>query len=263
MEHKNILKLLNERSDCKFATRKWNIANDHSNANYDVGNEIICKKEVLKSNLRHYNDVYILVRSDIITTAHHIATWETFKNCAQFTKRIKNVDGTAIDNSEDLDLVMPMYNLRECSSNCSDKTGSLWFYSKDEANNFDADTVNNNAFKFFEYRAELWENTIADRNNPILKNATITVPLKYPSKFRQSFEMPLINCKVKLKLRWTKHCVLASTAVKIDNADSNDIIFTIKHAKLYVHVVTLSAKDNQKWSKLLSKGFERSVYWNE
>ena len=68
---------------------------------------------------------------------------------------------------------------------------------------------------------------------------------------------------MKLKLRWTKHCVLALTAVEIDNADSNDIIFTIKHAKLYVHVVTLSAKDNQKWSKLLSKGFERSVYWNE
>ena len=28
-------------------------------------------------------------------------------------------------------------------------------------------------------------------------------------------------------------------------------------------VATLSPKDNQKLSKLLSKGFERSVYWNE
>ena len=27
--------------------------------------------------------------------------------------------------------------------------------------------------------------------------------------------------------------------------------------------VTLSAKDNQKLSKRLSKGFERSVFWNE
>ena len=41
------------------------------------------------------------------------------------------------------------------------------------------------------------------------------------------------------------------------------IIFTIKYTKLYVPVVTLSAKDNQKLSKLFSKGFERSVYWNE
>ena len=49
----------------------------------------------------------------------------------------------------------------------------------------------------------------------------------------------------------------------VNNIDSNNIIFTIKDTKLYVPVVTSSAKDNQKLSKLLSKGFERSVYWNE
>ena len=50
-----------------------------------------------------------------------------------------------------------------------------------------------------------------------------------------------------------------------DNTDANpdNIFFTIKDTKLYVPVVTLSAKDKQKLSKLLSKGFERSVYWNE
>ena len=31
----------------------------------------------------------------------------------------------------------------------------------------------------------------------------------------------------------------------------------------YMSVVTLSARDNQKLSNFLSKGFERSVYWNE
>ena len=54
-----------------------------------------------------------------------------------------------------------------------------------------------------------------------------------------------------------KHYVLASAGI-----DCN-IIFTKKETKLYVPVVTLSAKDNQKLSKLLSKGFERSMYWNE
>ena len=43
----------------------------------------------------------------------------------------------------------------------------------------------------------------------------------------------------------------------------DNIIFPIKDTKLYVPVVTLSAKDKQKLSKLLSKGFERRVYWNE
>ena len=41
------------------------------------------------------------------------------------------------------------------------------------------------------------------------------------------------------------------------------LFFLLKDTKLYVPVVTLSAKDNQKLSKLLSKGSERSVYWNE
>ena len=46
------------------------------------------------------------------------------------------------------------------------------------------------------------------------------------------------------------------------NNDDNTIIFTIKDKELYVPVVTLSARDNQNLSKILSKGFERSVYWN-
>ena len=58
--------------------------------------------------------------------------------------------------------------------------------------------------------------------------------------------MPLINCKLELKLRRTKHCVLFTRGT--DNAngnnDDNNIIFTIKHTKLYVPVVTLSTKDN-------------------
>ena len=41
MEHQKILHLLNERNNSKFVTRKWNIVNDQSNANYHVGNEII------------------------------------------------------------------------------------------------------------------------------------------------------------------------------------------------------------------------------
>ena len=65
MEHQKILNLLNEASDSKFVTRKWNIVNDQSNANYDVGNEIIYNTEVLKSNLCDYSDAYILVIDNI------------------------------------------------------------------------------------------------------------------------------------------------------------------------------------------------------
>ena len=76
-----------------------------------------------------------------------------------------------------------MYNLIEYSSNYSETTESLWFYSKDEATNFNADIANNNNFKSFEYKAKSLGNTEADENNGILKNAKIAVPLKYLNNF--------------------------------------------------------------------------------
>ena len=48
------------------------------------------------------------------------------------------------DGAENLDLVMPMYNLVEYSSNYSETTGCLWFYSKDKATDFSADIADNN-----------------------------------------------------------------------------------------------------------------------
>ena len=47
--------------------------------------------------------------------------------------------------------------------------------------------------------------------------------LKYLSNFRRSLEMPLINCQVELKLKWTKYCVLSAGGYENDNDDDNDI----------------------------------------
>ena len=66
--------------------------------------------------------------------------------------------------------------------------------------------------------------------------------------------MPFINCKAELKLKWAKYCVLSADSADNTDANSNNIIFTMKDTKSYVPVVTLSEKDNnQKLSKLLSK----------
>ena len=56
---------------------------------------------------------------------------------------------------EDIDFVMLMPSLLEHRSNVSDKTGRLWFYSKDEANSFRVDIVNTNNFKCFKCKAKL------------------------------------------------------------------------------------------------------------
>ena len=52
-------------------------------------------------------------------------------------------------------------------------------------------------------------------------------------------------------------CVLAAACVENDDANSDHIFLTVKDTKLYLPIVTLSAKINLKLSKLLSKGFER------
>ena len=70
-----------------------------------------------------------------ITIIGHRVTQVAFKNYAPFTECITKIDGTTIDEAEDLNLVTPTYNLLEYSSNYSDMTDRLWCYSKDEATN--------------------------------------------------------------------------------------------------------------------------------
>ena len=56
----------------------------------------------------------------------------TFKNNAPFISCISKINGVKIDNAEDLDVVMSMYNLLEYSKNYKKTTGSLWNYYRDE-----------------------------------------------------------------------------------------------------------------------------------
>ena len=143
---------------------------------------------------------------------------------------------------------MPMYNLIiEYSSDYSETTGSLLFYSKDEATDFNNNIASTDNFKSFKYKAKLLWNTEAQADNAvngILKNATIAVLLKYLNNFWRLLEMPLINCKVELKLRLSKRCVLsvAGTDNANGNNDNNNIIFTIKDK--IVPIVALWARDN-------------------
>ena len=129
----------------------------------------------------------------MITMSQQLLKIKSFKNFAPFTKCITNNDGTTIDNAEDLYLVMPIYNLIEYSSNYSETTRILWFYSKDVAINFNNDIANNDNFESFKYKAKLLENTEADNINGILKNAINAAPLKYLTNFQRSLEMPLIK----------------------------------------------------------------------
>ena len=111
--------------------------------------------------------------------------------------------------------------------------------------------TNDNNGPSFKYKASLIGNT---EDNGRKNGVKIVVPLKYLSNFWRSLEMPLINCKVELSLKWYERCLLTAATTAT---------FKITDAKLYVPIVTLSAEDNAKLSKLLSEGFKRPVYWNK
>ena len=114
-----------------------------------------------------------------------------------------------------------------------------------------ADVTNYNTAPSFKYKAGLTGNT---ENNGRKNGVKIAVPLKYLSNFWRSLEMPLINCKVELSLKWYERCLLTV---------ANIVTFKITNAKLYVPIITLKIQDNTKLSKLLTEGFKRPIYWNE
>ena len=87
-------------------------------------------------------------------------------------------------------------------------------------------------------KTKLLGNTVADGNNGILKNTTITIALKHLSNFFRSLDMLLINCKVEWKLKWINYCILSAAGADNYDTDSNDIIFAIEDTKLYVPIVT-------------------------
>ena len=109
----------------------------------------------------------------------------------------------------------------------------------------DAQHIPNNLSSF------KYKSSVITRRNGV----KIVVPIKYLSNFWKSLEMPLINCKVELSLEWYENCILSSAGTAAT--------FTITDTKLYASIVTLESEDNAKLSKLLSKGFKRSFYWNE
>ena len=166
---------------------------------------------MLKSNLCHYADAYIFVkgRIKISGAGDHAAARQldernkgvTFKNCAPFTKCITRINNTDTDNAQDIDIVMPMYNLIEQSDNSSTTSGSLWQYYKDDPN----DNLANS--KSFKYKVKIMGKTPQDGNT---KDVEILVPLKYLSNFWRTLEMSLINCEVELILTWSKNCVTSS-----------------------------------------------------
>ena len=250
MEFQKIVNLLNITSDNKdlprYVTKKWIEVYDQSQENYNPNKEIRIKTSMLRSDLCDFSDAYIVVKGNITVTkktftaddieapnntaanatatnnANNNAFGEkklVFKNNAPFINCISKINGVKIDNAEDLDVVMPMYNLLEYSKNYKKTTGSLWNYYRDEPN---SSTDNNNNItylilnsKSFDYEANFIGSVT---NNNLTKNdVNIVIPLKHLSNFWKNLNIPLISCEVELILTCFKHCVLINKSRRTAN----------------------------------------------
>ena len=130
-----------------------------------------------------------------------------------------------------------MHNLIEYSDNYSDTSGSLWGFKRDEIDN-NAEVTNDDNAPSFKYKASLIGNT---ENNGTKNGVKIAVPLKYLSNFWRSLEMPLINCKVELSLKWIENCALttAETGANVNVTGTDGATFKATGVKLDVPVVNL------------------------
>ena len=178
MEYQKMANLLDNASNetSKFRTKNWVEINDKSRGKF-TGNDIKFKTAMLRSNLCDYADAYILVKGTItITGAGNDDAAKRldernkgviFKNCAPFTKCISRINNTDIDNAQDIDIVMPMYNLIEYSDNYSKTSGSLWQYYKDDPNDNIEDS------KSFKFKVKITGKT---PNNGNTKDDEIIIP---------------------------------------------------------------------------------------
>ena len=274
----------------KFVTREYVRVNSLSNT-YNENKSIRFKTPMLRSNLCDYSDAYILVKGTITVTApgannnaNNIRDKRNrsliLKNNNPFVSCITRINGELIEDADDLDIVMSMYNLLEYSKNYRKAIRSLYNYYRDELsddaydNNFDnIKVVNSNTFT---YKNKIIGNTYnvnaGAQGYDVNKNGTqeveLAVPLKYLGNFWRVLNIPLISCEVSLELKWDKNCIITSLEQVDIGGDNRDnaptgVTLAINDCKLYVAAVTLSKDDEIKLLTDLKLGFKREIIWNK
>ena len=291
MEHDKINNLLlsedNESKQLsKSVTREYVEVNSLSNT-YNENKSIRFKLSMLRSNLCDYSDAYILVKDTITVTAPRVNNNVDnirdkrnrpliLKKNAPFVSCITRINGELIEDADDLDIVMSMYNLLEYSKNYRKTIGSLYNYYRDELsddaddNNFDnIKVVNSNTFKYKNKIIGNRYNANAGADDyDVNKNGTqeveSAIPLKYLGNFWRPLNIPLISCEVSLELKWDKNCVTTSLEQRDIEGDNRDnaptgATLAINNCKLYVPAVTLSKDNDFKLLTNLKSGFKREI----
>ena len=285
----------------KFVTSEYVRVNSLSNT-YNENKSIRFKTPMLRSNLCDYSDAYTLVKGTITVTAPEVNNNANnmrdkrnrpiiLKNNALFGSCITRINGELIEDADDLDIVMSMYNLLEYSKNYRKTIGSLYNYYRDELSD-DADddnfgnikVVNSNTFKYknkiigntYDVDARIpnpdgagqIDNPIYNVNKNGMQEVKLAIPLKYLGNFWRALNIPLIGCEVSLELKWDKNFVVTSLEQRDIGGGNRDNVPTgatlaINDCKLYVPAVTLSKDDEIKLLTNLKSRFKREIIWNK
>ena len=190
MEFNKINNLLGDSTDKvpRFVTKKW-VEIHLQSSSFKTNKEIKFKTSMLRSYLSDYSEANVWVKGNVVAdnAADNVNFNKkfAFKNDALFMSCISKINDKLVEIAEDLDVVMPMYNLLEYSKNYEKTSGSLFNYFRDEPNSINTDDANPiNVFisgsKSFDYKSDLNLNLgDADANNKNNRNdAEIAVPLK-------------------------------------------------------------------------------------
>ena len=237
---------------------------------------------MLRSDLRDYNDAYIVVTGKITLASPDNNAYDkklVFKNNGPFINCVGKINNTLIDDAYNLDVVTPLYNLLQYSKNYKKTTGILWNYYRVEPNSsFDInnrDSINYSIKDSDSFNYKISTTGQLENDDEEKEDIKIVVPLKYLSKFWRTLNIPLINCETSLDLTWSKNYVLTSKATRNELAAERDNpavaqinnptngVFDITDSKLYVPVVTLSAENENKLLEQLKTGFKRTIKWNK
>ena len=258
---------------------------------YNENKLIRFKTPMLRSNLCDYSDAYILVKGTIrVNGIVNGVKNEILRrnrlliltNNAPFVSCMTKINNEFIEDADDFDIVMPMYNLLEYSKNYRKTIGSLYNYYRDELsddnnpNNFpNTNVVNSNTFK---YKNKITGNTynVADgaaghnANRVRKQDVELAIPLKYLGNFWRALNIPLISFEVFLKLKLKKNCVITSLEQRqvdagppVVNGTTTGATVAINDCKLYVPVVTLSKDDEIRLLTNLKSRFTREIIWNK
>ena len=184
MEYQKIANLIDDAS-CqlsKFKTKNWLELNDELRGTYNVNSQIKFKNTMLKSNLWDYSDAYIFVKGTVTVNnttvgdadANNTNKKVIFKNCAPFTNCISGINNAQVNNTKNIDSVMPMYNLVEYSDNYSKTSGRLWQYCQDipavdNNNNGIVNFAENNLTDSFNFKVKMTCQTGDDGTKKMLK----------------------------------------------------------------------------------------------